>query len=616
MEFQTITINGNRCLVERLSSSDLGYSAKKNWKVFLHYNIANDVPVVTDVYCCDDVNNAIWPTPNSITSNYSNKYETFTQDLQSFSNVNCNADIIRIWIPSSLKMSTFLFHSSSLINSVKYHWSVTDISKCERDVGKMRKYGHDWYVEYVDIEVPNIASFFSSDSYINFPSRVKLDYKTVHNKTFKFVDTNNNEVTPSMKEVHLNDQEFQLLSNDVKSACESEGSGKWLLTYWNLEGDIKQLIRTRCLLRKWKISKYTDGSNQVEFVGDEDNPDRSPISCLLFPWSTIRNFSYMLDSDSNVGTCTYTLDNTINLYNKIEFVKGKVCVVGKFTYPGHSTLQQYYENTYNVKLSDYKKKSEEIADLVDEIEVLEGRPEMCGYKMIIAMDKNMQQVIHKEEAYDNAIDDFSFPIIDLFSDWNEVPTNVYVQVKFIDRNIGLSIASVPHLMTKDEIKYTITDTREGRVTELPSLQEYSDDNPYIPIEYKKDIEIEMSENRPFFIDNIRCYVTRENTDYKSNTKAQYKPRIVYKPIFYRIEDAQTVKIRNKMVQNVGVNLSKYMTRVDTFYMRINGVDFQEIARNGIYVIFEVNAISNVITDTYDIIDDEGNYITTGSITIM
>lgn len=622
MEFQTITIEDtinsvkSSCLVERLSSSDLGYETKKSWKVFLHYTIVNDVPRISDVYCCDDVKSAIWPTPGAASSDYYDSYEEFTSDMSSFSSVSCSSTIYRVWIPSQLKKTDFIMHFSSTINSTKFHWCIKDLSTCERNVGKMRKHGHDWYVEYVDVEVPSITSFFSSSSYIVFPGRVKLSEEEVQNQIVKFTDSNGNQITPAPKRVYLNEAEFMLLSNDVRSACEVPEPGKYLLTYWNLPDGASQLVRTSCLLRKWKISKYADGTNQTELVGSVENPDRSPVSCILFPWSSVTDHLYRLSDECSIGTCTYSIDNTISLSASVEFVNGRVCVVGKFKHPGTCTLQQWYESAYDVKLSDYPKKAEEVAELADEIDTLEGRPEMCGYKMTVALDKNMQQVLHKEEAYDNKIDDFCFPMIDLFSDWNEVPASVWVQVKLIDRYIGLSLASDPHLLTKDELKYMMTETREGRASELPLLQLYDEEHPYAPIEYNKDIEVEMSEQRPFFIDNIRCYVTRENSDVRSSTKSQYKPRIVYKPIFYRTEEGQTVKVRNKMVQNVGINLSKYMTRVDTFYMRVNGTDFVEIARNGIYVIFEVNAMTTEMTDTYDIIDDEGNYITTGSITLI
>ena len=90
-------------------------------------------------------------------------------------------------------------------------------------------------------------------------------------------------------------------------------------------------------------------------------------------------------------------------------------------------------------------------------------------------------------------------------------------------------------------------------------------------------------------------------------------RVILQPYFYRANDLQTIKIRTYIKQNIGINLADYMSKIDSFILSIDGNNFNEIGRNDIYVIFKVDAsLLNNTSGKYDIIDSDGNYLSTGN----
>ena len=121
---------------------------------------------------------------------------------------------------------------------------------------------------------------------------------------------------------------------------------------------------------------------------------------------------------------------------------------------------------------------------------------------------------------------------------------------------------------------------------------------------------------PFnFINDIKCVISRttdESVQLDTNPNT-YTPKILYQPIFFRTQDAQNIRIRDGVVQNIGINLVKYMTKVETFSISINNLTFIEVGRNDGFVIFSINggAISGT-SGTYNILTQDNDYITSGN----
>jgi hypothetical protein len=84
-----------------------------------------------------------------------------------------------------------------------------------------------------------------------------------------------------------------------------------------------------------------------------------------------------------------------------------------------------------------------------------------------------------------------------------------------------------------------------------------------------------------------------------------------------VQDLQNIQIRQGLTQNIGINLNNYMSKVETFILTIDGVNFIEHARNDFFVIFKIQA--NKLSSTggaYHISNQDNEYISSGSWTII
>ena len=93
--------------------------------------------------------------------------------------------------------------------------------------------------------------------------------------------------------------------------------------------------------------------------------------------------------------------------------------------------------------------------------------------------------------------------------------------------------------------------------------------------------------------------------------------MLYKPIFYRTQDLQSIKLRAGFEQNIGVNLAQYMTKVDTFKMLIDDFELEEFGRNDIYVIFKIPVTEfSTTSGRYNISNQDDEYISSGTWTTI
>ena len=94
-------------------------------------------------------------------------------------------------------------------------------------------------------------------------------------------------------------------------------------------------------------------------------------------------------------------------------------------------------------------------------------------------------------------------------------------------------------------------------------------------------------------------------------------KVIYKPVFYKVQDLQNLQIRKGVTQNIGVNLNNYLSKVNTFYMNIDGQQFIESARNEMYVIFKVQGNKiNTTSGSYHISNQDNEYISSGNYQII
>ena len=111
--------------------------------------------------------------------------------------------------------------------------------------------------------------------------------------------------------------------------------------------------------------------------------------------------------------------------------------------------------------------------------------------------------------------------------------------------------------------------------------------------------IDMNEYNVSVVNKVQKQVVQINRpeDYKSN---------IVRPVFIRTEPLGDITIHPAVSENIAINLNKYKSKVDLFYIRIEGVDFIEIGRTPTSVVFSIdgNLLPNENTEGIAYILDE------------
>ena len=97
---------------------------------------------------------------------------------------------------------------------------------------------------------------------------------------------------------------------------------------------------------------------------------------------------------------------------------------------------------------------------------------------------------------------------------------------------------------------------------------------------------------------------------------EYKSNIV-KPIFVKVQDADSIRIHKSVTENICINLDAYKNKVDSFVLKIGDTNFYEIGRINSGIIFKVIG-TNVQLDNgiYYILNNDGELVTTGKFTTI
>lgn len=298
--------------------------------------------------------------------------------------------------------------------------------------------------------------------------------------------------------------------------------------------------------------------------------------------------------------------------------------------------------------------------------------DFLGFRVLVSSDANFKNIVFENNVKIDFtdLDDFSFALNDIFANWNEVHEGLYIaKVIFIDRFLGTQIMSNTVLFTNEWIKFMMN-TADYRITEFENIGDeknnifnytkpqtltytnlwesfkynnkrydiinnaqlfslnvddymsYLDDptsDYYNPDLYDSEINSSTiyDDMNFYFLENIKCVVEEKVEGNETvNIQRSNGPKVLYRPLFYKTNDLQNVRIRANMLQNVGINLAQYMTKVNTFKLLINGTEYVEYARNDSFVIFKVNGGGfKTQSGMYDIKNQDDEYIATGRWTL-
>lgn len=608
MKSNTIIINGDKYLVEMIDSDII---STKQYVAFRNTDVINDMTVDTDIYLAPIDRNIpnIWPSTNttgiplmsknSDAFSESIKYEYYTPNQErsipehnstwrgySFSRLldedlyikNVKTIKLRIWHPTTDLNRDMILYVDSWVNSLHIHWYCDIIQHEDKHTGKERRLNQDIYNEYFEVEIPDFRDVLYGSTYIEEPSLIlRNEYSKNKIKYAK---------EPILGRAIHKDTDYK-----VYEELEEPEDGCIQLTDMNL------------LLHYWKYHKKDDGTEMKEYVKNPYSiPEMISLNVTLYPWKSISdNGIFTINKYAKPASCYFVDDFKMSIKASFEFINGTISVVGRFCYPeSFSSIESAWQRIYSTDFSKYKSLSEKAKDYEDLKEILGDSLEMVKYTCIVSSDYLSKNIIHEEISYSDRVDDFLFPMKDLFSKWSQVPDNVYVRLIMEDRAIGKNCSSPTVLFTKDKLKYTINEQQYTRL----SIK-------------KKETDIDDMNKENFnFISNMNCRIVKSNDNKQQIQKNSVQPRIIYKPIFFKVQDLQNIVLRSNMSQNIGISLSSYVNKVDEFILSIGENKWHESSRTSSFVIFNVNSkLINEATGKYDILTSDNEYLSTGNYTI-
>ena len=608
MKSNTIIINGDKYLVEMIDSDII---STKQYVAFRNNDVINDMTVDTDIYLAPMDRNIpnIWPSTNTtgipLMSKNSDefsesiKYEYYGTNQErnipehdstwrgySFSRLldedlyikNVKTIKLRIWHPTTDLNRDMILYVDSWVNSLHIHWYCDIIQHEDKHTGKERRLNQDIYNEYFEVEIPDFRDVLYGSTYIEEPSLISRNEYS-ENK-IKYAKE-----PISGRTIHKD--------TDYKVYEELEEP----------EDGCIQLADMNLLLHYWKYHKKDDGTEMKEYVKNPYSiPEMISLNVTLYPWKSISdNGIFTINKYAKPASCYFVDDFKMSIKASFEFINGTISVVGRFCYPeSFSSIESAWQRIYSTDFSKYKSLSEKAKDYEDLKEILGDSLEMVKYTCIVSSDYLSKNIIHEEISYSDRVDDFLFPMKDLFSKWSQVPDNVYVRLIMEDRAIGKNCSSPTVLFTKDKLKYTINEQQYTRL----SIK-------------KKETDIDDMNKENFnFISNINCRIVKSNDDKQQIQKNSVQPRIIYKPIFFKVQDLQNIVLRSNMSQNIGISLSSYVNKVDEFILSIGENKWHESSRTSSFVIFNVNSkLIKEATGKYDILTSDNEYLSTGNYTI-
>lgn len=575
--------------------------------------------------------------------------------------IKCNK--IRLYHPSIKKNINAIIDINNVINNIKFHYLCRPLSNYDTNSETEIKYNNESYSEFVELYYPNLEELFKQNIDGTYNVYYEEDFNIIastRNEKFinsimsdsediehsEYIGENNNiQIVP----LSLLIQPFRIIE---EYAADSK------LNYNDTVADDEKVF----------VKLYLKTNNSID-----NNYFSFPVNINIYPYSDLDlyNSMYMLNNDLPQSTLSLHTENKFSLMSRLGFSDGIISIVSLFNYPDKSYFYNLYKNDettspvleaykyyYDVKVNDYNlfvnddiqkeideidnvdsisddiiKTVKEIANvnytnkeeilntwksimkqtILEEYEEEFGTPgNFIGFKIEIATDYSFKNIIFNKNVRVNLsdLDDFSFKLNGIFESWNQRPEKLIVRTSFYDHIIGIEINSNLVIITKEWFKYLINNVNVHRLTFMSQINKEKGE-----IEDNMKV-IELKEDNINFINNINCFINKSESAATING-INKNQRIILKPIFYKVKDLQNIAIRSTLPQNIGVNLSEYMTKVDTFKMIIENNEYVETGRNDIIVIFNINpADLKGTSGKYDITNEDGNYISSGNWTIV
>ena len=586
---------------------DFKEDVRKKYVMIRKYDITNDIVYDSDVYIIEKELLKTHPecvaypitnrsylgfsvNPTDFNNNFSDRtfyvnddgkgdeiyniYEHSGKDAFTEADVPC--DKIRIYHPNNKTSLNAIIYVDTLVRDTKFHLLCRPYYTYDTDADSDFELEHILYSEYIECYIPSIEYLLSGKAF--YKENTQLVYgEDITGLVYSPMNSNVKDTYVALKVFSL---PFIIKEAEKVFTDSTEASIKYYLP---------------------RESGVVNG-NYVTW----------PLRVTIAPYSRVdeTTFIYTNDSSLEMNGDVMQGDATMSLCATTGFDdNGNHVIKATFDFPvkdDFASFQEAYEYYYNVDLKDYEGivEYDEDTDIENEDNYVEQK--QCGFVLRVFSDVAMKQQVGQfvYEIGDPAskLNDFAFQTAGMFKQWEQLPNVLVFQCMFIDRWLGNIIKSNPIIITEETFKYFINNDTRSCVTWNNDQKVY-------------DTTDNMDLTKINFIDKISCTIKKTNAE-NSSTSVNRTARVLYKPLFYRTQDLQMIKLRSGVTQNIGINLAEYMTKVETFKLTIGGTQVVESARNDIYVIFSVNpTLLSDTTGTYNISNQDDEYISSGKFTV-
>lgn len=567
--------------------------------------------------------------------------------------IKCNK--FRIYHPNIKNNINMIIDICSYINGIHFHFLCRPIDTYTSNSETEIKYNNETYSEFIDVYYPSLYDLFKVNDDGTYNSFYREDFNIVAStRNEKFInsilsnskDLEHSEMIGDAQIVPLNllIQPYRIVEEYAADSVFNYDD--------NLANDEKIFVKL------YLKSNYDTNSNYLS----------NAVTLRMYPYLYVdeKTNIYIGNSELLPASLTINEEFRFNIMSRLGFSDGIISVVSLFEYPNKSYFYnmykddpttspikeayKYYNNVNNemYKMFVNEEIEQELADIenvdtltaemrqttkevananyVDDNELLRlwkdimkativkeyeeefGVPgNFLGFKIEIATDTYFKHIIYTKNirVNFNDIDDFAFKLNGIFNKWENKPEKLIVRCAFYDKIIGVEIKSNLIIITKEWFKYLINDVNIYRLTELSNKNKENENIETMNV-------IDLKNNNVNFINTIKCIVNKKSES--SMIRSENNPQqIIFKPIFYKVNNLQNISIRDGVKQNIGINLSEYMTKVETFKLIISGREIIEYGRNDLFVIFNIDANDlNENNGKYNITNEEGTYISSGN----
>ena len=566
----------------------------------------------------------------------------FTEDIDTYllrndkgEETKILCDTVRIYHPAHKSHQKYVIYFDNIVNGIHVHYFCISNENLKTHSETEFRINNSIYSEFIEFDIPNIDYLFGDNVYYNenvnyweyngqtnvdsdtyCPLRYLLyNYKLEYNESensyvkkyvnyfvtgqpfqlqinctlypYSYIDTNKIFILDPDSEANsdsfVNDINIKLAGNLSFNDGKLTAQGSFIYSNNDKLDESKSIQDIYCSLLRFNLADY-----RTEIPEDGTKYD-IPIENIKTP---IIMHDIVYDIEVNLNSPYGIIDN----YDGLDYS-------GETKYYTKNDEDDVYNNLFTPVDTEYvKENAGEVAFYTLGSEP-NGIPGYCflddffKYIIEIASDPGFTQIVYYNSIFVDTVDNFNFSLDGIFERWEQLPECLVVRLTFVDLLNSISLESNIIPITKEKFKYLICDNVKNRI----NLNNMSDTN------FK-------------FIDKINCIIkteVKQENVISTNNNTGSAPIVLYKPIFYRVSTAQNIQIRNGVQQNIGINLSNYMTKVNTFKLQLDNKEYIEYARNDVYVIFRING--NELEDIeglYNIMNEDDEYITYGAWTVI